>query len=243
MLRVEDWDRPLHEFFGQIARKLEDAPEVLDRAHGAILLALEGLAEHRERDHGFAIERYEPVQAERYRIPIGAKPIDPFDLPPALLKVGEPMAARLTRPVSDEPMRAWLFYLRNPDTRTAPRMVDRAWDQRLEEFVFWHAETPFELEAGFVGMLPGFPAEVSARTGAVTAFLLLEPLHSPAVTELLGAPSPHWDRRSAPSFDGFAHMVTCKRKLFQSGHVKAPTVGGHPVPPPRLYLRRYEVRA
>jgi hypothetical protein len=241
-LRPEDWARPTHEFFGVIAAHLgDDSPANLDRVHAGILEAILNFAKNREADDALLVDRHFDTESERFRIPESAEPVDPFDLPPARLSPREPMTARLHREVSRTAMRAWLFYVRNPDVRAPVESPGRVWDQQLSELVFWHQGGHFELPGRFIGDLPGFPTPTRNLCGAITAFLLVEPLDSPAVETLLAKPNPTWDRNSAPSFEGFAHMITCWMRLFQTGNTKKQEKGDLPYGPPKLFVRRYQV--
>lgn len=242
LLRAEDWERPLPEFFGHLARTLEAAaPTALARAHAEILAGLHSIGDYRERDHAMLIDRYDPADAERYRFPEAAERVDPLELPPGRLTAGEPMVAALVHEVNDEPSRGWLFFIRNPDERQGLSQSHYVWDQDLNQMVFWHAGGPFEIPARHVGALPGYPARTTSLTGAVTAFLLVEPLNSTAISGLLRKPDPAWDGVSAPSFESVAHLVTCSMRLFQRGNAKRFEKGGVDYRPPKLFMRRYKI--
>lgn len=244
LLRAEDWDRPLPEFFGQLARTLDPlAPSALARAHAGILAALHGLQEYREHDHALLVAGYDPAEAEGFRFPETAERIDPLELPPGRLVAGEPMTASLVHEVNDEPARGWLFFIRNPDDRQGLSQSHYVWDQDLSQLVFWHRGGPFEIPAHHVGALPGFPAKTASLTGEVTAFLLVEPWQSPAVANLLRTPYPAWDGMSAPPFESIAHLVTCAMRLFQRGNARSFRRGQLDYPPAKLFMRRYKIDA
>jgi hypothetical protein len=244
LLRNEDWERPLPEFFGYLAKVLDArAPTALSRAHSGIIAALHRLEEYRERDHALLVASYDVTEAERFRFPDSAPPVDPADLPLARIRVGRPMTAALVRVVNDEPARCWLFYVRNPDERQGLSQSHYVWDQDLSQMVYWHPDGPFEIPTGFIGALPGFPTVATRKTGMVTAFLLVEPLASHAVTDLLRAPTPAWDGKSPPSFEGFANLVTAGKRLFQRGNVSKLAKGTLSFQPPKLFVRRYKIDA
>lgn len=242
LLRNEDWERPIHEVFAHLGRGLAaDAPAALGRAHAAIADALHGLREHRQQDYALLVADYDPADADLSRFPVSAAPVDPLELPPVRLRAGQPMIAALVRAVTDRPMRGWLFYIRNPDTRQGSAQSRYIWDQDLAQMVYWHEGGSFEIAPAYTGPLPGFPAVTTHLLGEVTAYLLVEPPESSAVTELLRTPDPAWDGVSTPSFEGFANLVTGRRRLFQQGNVHRQNDGRLNYPPPKLYVRRYRV--
>lgn len=244
LLRAQDWERPLPEFFGHLALALDQAaPSALARAHAAILSALQGLQDYRERDHALLLASYDPADAEAFRFPDSAKPIDPLELPPSRVVAGKPMIASLVHEVSNEPSRGWLFFVRNPDERQGISQSHYVWDQDLSQMLFWQEGGPFEIPAGHFGALPGYPTTATRLTGEVTAFLLVEPMNSPAVANLLRAPQPDWDGVSAPSFEGVAHLITCAMRLFQRGNSRSFRTGKLDFQPPRLFMRRYKIAA
>lgn len=240
LIRNEDWERPIHELFGHLAKGLgQTAPSALARAHAGIKAALHGLAEYRERDHALLIADYDPSDAERYRFPDTARPLDPIDqLPSVPLRAGQPMIATLVREVSEQRARGWLFYIRDPDIREGLTQSYYIWDQALHDMVYWHPGGAFEIGSRFIGPLPGFPTTTAKKPGEVTAYLIVEPLESSAVADFLREGAPAWDQRTPPSFEGFANLVTAKMRLFQRGNV-----GTMNYPPPKLYMRRYRINA
>jgi hypothetical protein len=244
VLRSEDWDRPVRDLFADLASHQAGLPaDALDRAHAGLLGALSVIDEYRERNDALLVERHFGQEAERTRMPESAEPVDPLDLPLVHLRVGQRMTIVLRGEVTTTPVRAWLFYLRNPDQRVGVGLADRLWDQKANEMVFWHAGSPFELPARYVGDFPGFPANVRNLTGEITVFLLLEPMHSKAVADLLGKPDEGWTPDRPPSFEGLAHLVTCRMRLFQRGNTKK--LGSKPgdlsYGPPKLFVRKYRV--
>jgi len=244
LLRAEDWERPLPEFFGHLALALDPtAPSALARAHAAILAALQGLQDYRERDHALLLASYDPSDAEAFRFPDNAKPIDPLELPLSRVVAGQPMIASLVHEVNDEPSRGWLFFVRNPDQREGISQSHYVWDQDLSQMLFWQEGGPFEIPARHFGALPGYPTQATRLTGEVTAFLLIEPLNSTAVTNLLRIPQPSWDGVSAPSFESVAHLVTCGMRLFQRGNARNFQRGQLAYHPPKLFIRRYKIAA
>ena len=244
LLRAEDWERPLPEFFGHLAHTLDPlAPNALARAHAGVLAALHGLQKYRERDHALLVARYDPSDADGFRFPETAERVDPLELPPGRLAAGKPMTAALVHTVNDEPARGWLFFIRNPDERQGLSQSHYVWDQDVNQLVFWHQGGPFELSAGYVGVLPGFPTTATRLTGEVTAYLLVEPHNSPAVANLLRVPDPTWDGVSAPPFESVAYLFTCAKRLFQRGNALRHDRGQLPYLPPKLFVRRYKIDA
>lgn len=246
VLRPEDWDRPVRDLFAYLASASAALPlDALDRAHAGLLSGLSGIDEYRERNDALLVERHFGVESERTRVPESAQPIDPFELPLVRLKVGQEMTVVLRSQVNDAPVRAWLYYLRNPDERAGVGLVDRLWDQQASQIVLWHPDSPFELPERYVGDLPSFPAKVSKLTGEITAFLLLEPMNSDAVANRLRMVDQDWTPGRVPSFDALAHLVTTRDRLFQRGNTKK--LGNKPrdlaYGPPKLFVRKYRVAA
>lgn len=242
LIRNEDWEKPIHELFQHLAKGLnEQAPAALARAHSAIAAAIHTMQQHREHDHALLVADYDPSSADLYRIPDNAAPVDPNPQPVVNIRAGDPMIATLTRPVTDRPARGWLFYVRDPDTREGVAQSHYIWDQDLKTMVHWHAGGPFEIAADHVGPLPGFPARTSSHTGKVTAYLLVEPIESTAVADLLRGGDASWNGIDAPSFDGFANLATAHMRLFQKGNTKSFQKGTLPYPPPKLFLRHYRI--
>lgn len=237
-LRAEDWYRPLPEFFAQLGTAIGD--DAMLRANAGMMTAIQGFETYRERDHALVVERFNPTR-DLTRFPVSAEPVDPVELPRVRLRPGEEMMMRIAHSVAPTSVRAWLFYVRTPDPRDGDLLPQLLWQQEHSEFVFWHAGGPFELAANFVGPLPGFPAHVADKPGSVTAFLLLEPLNSGAIAELLREPTRRWDGTSAPSFEGAIHLVTCARRLFQRGASLRFDKGDLSYPPPKLLVRRYKI--
>lgn len=244
IIRSEDWERPMHEFFGHLERGLgTQAAPALARAHAAIAAAIHGLQDYRQKHHALLIAAYDPTDAEQYRFPETAPPVDPLDLPPTRITARDPMIATLVDIVSDTPARGWLFYIRNPDTRMGIAQSQYIWDQSLSQMVYWHPDGPFDLPANYIGPLPGFPTKATSLEGEVTAYLLVESLESDAIAGLLRAPDPSWKANAAPSFDGFANLVTAKQRLFQKGNVLKEGDDRVKSPPPKLFIRRYRLNS
>lgn len=231
ILRADDWDLPLPEFFGRLAQHLDGkAPAALDRAHEGVKEAFARLTKYRQKDHALLIQHHDAAKAEQYRIPVSAAAMDPILLPAVPLKHAHQMTALLTRPVTAAPAKGWLFYVRDPDQRRDYSLGERIWDQSLDKLVFWHAANPFEIPAGYVGPLPGFPEEIADLPGQVTGYLVIEASNGRAVADLLRKPAPDWDGVSAPPFESFAHLVTCAKRLFDKAGNS-----------PRLYMRTYSI--
>lgn len=239
LLRSGDWERPVPAFFGHLAASLEPlVPNAVARTHAGIIKCLHGLEEYAEYDHALLIATYDPADTQRYRFPDSARPADPRELPPTRVTAGKPMVAALTRQVTDEPSRGWLFFVRDPDERQGLSQSYYVWDQDLSQMIYWQANSPFDIPASHIGPLPGYPTAATRLTGKVTAFLLVEPLNSPAIGDLLGSPE---NRARPPTFENTVHLITRAQRLFQIGNSASYRRGKLTYQPPKLYMRRYKI--
>ena len=235
-LRGEDWNRPLTDFFIDLAKHY--APTFADRlddAHTAIVQFLNGLDAHRDRQNPLVISSHSGTPKDRTRFPAAAVPVDPLDLPVQNFNRGDKILIEIARPLERD-SHAWLFFVRNPDVRAfRPDITHWIWDQSVSDLIRW-LPSPVSLSKGFSGTLPGFPCDISPLEGEYTGYLLIEDAGANGVRKVLEEIGQAWNGER-PTFEATVHMITRARTLFQKGNV-----GKVSYAPPRLLMRRYRIR-
>jgi hypothetical protein len=234
-IRPEDWDGPLSEFFMGIENHCGECSPQLDDAHSAIVAALTAMDEFRNTTIPLALNNYVGQSREIGRFPSTAVAVDTMTLPTIQFRHGERMLIEITHSL-DRAAQAWMFFIRNPDTRKSPNgIANRIWAQKPENLIRW-SPSPFALEKGFTGALPGFPCTVEPLDGEYTAYLLLEEAEALGVRRCLETDlGKTWNPRG-PTYEATLHMISRVRTLFQRGN-KAKL----DYPPPTLLMRRYRI--
>jgi hypothetical protein len=234
-IRPEDWDRPITEFFSEIERHCSEFSSRLDDAHSAIVSAMTAMDEFRNTTIPLALANHVGQSRDIGRFPSTAIAVDTLTLPTIQFRHGERMMIELTRPL-DHAAQAWMFFIRNPDTRKSPSgIANRIWTQKPENLIRWSA-SPFMLEKGFTGALPSFPCTVEPLDGEYTAYLLLEEAAALGVRRCVETDMGKTWNPSGLTYEATLHMISCVRTLFQRGH-KAKI----DYPPPTLLMRRYRI--
>jgi len=229
-IEPEHWLYPVPDFFSTLGAELHDVPDALHRAHSGLLDAMLSFGRYRETGRALTIKS---MVNEGNSTPIQENaPLQSIEAPVVQVRAGMPMTIIMDRAACSEPARVWIFEIRNPGCPV--------WGQDLTQMVSW-CGGPTEVPAGFIGDLQGFPSPAPTVVGTTTVFALSESLASTAVADLLARPTPGWDRTSAPSFEGYCHMVTRAMQLFQRGNTKKYVKGELPCPPPKLHMARYQV--
>jgi hypothetical protein len=234
-IRPEDWDQPLTVFFAELERHFGEYADRLDRAHSAIVASLLAMDEFRSTTMPLALTNHVGQSRDIGRFPSNAIGVDTITLPTIQFRHGERMMIEITRPL-DHAVQAWMFFIRNPDTRKSSRgIINRIWSQKPENLIRWSA-SPFMLKEGFTGALPGFPCTVEALDGEYTAYLLLEEAGALGVRRCLESEMGNSWNPNGPTYEATLHMISRVRTLFQRGN-KAKL----DYPPPSLLMRRYRI--
>ncbi len=231
-IRPEDWDRPFTDFFADALRGLQAPNDAFDRAHAAIVLQLNSFDEFRSRTTPLGLLRHVGQSRDRGRFPAAAAPVDTVTLPIIPFAYGDAMTIGLAQPLA-QPSFGWMFFVRNPDCRGfRPVNADRIWNQNVGDVIRW-AHSPFPLDQGFFGALPGYPSEVEKLDGEYTAYVLIEPRESSPVTRFLQQTNRQWGK-DTPSLDATIQLLSRPQTLF-----KAIDDGSTPL----LLMRRYRVQS
>ena len=235
-LRPEDWDRPVTDFFAEVAYYFTNTPEALNRAHAAIMEELNKLDEFRDRATPLGVTRYVGQSLDRSRFPATAVAVDSITLPVMKFGPQDKMLIELIRPV-ERPSNGWMFFIRNPDARTfGDSMNRRVWEQPMGEIIRWHP-SPFPLERGFFGVLPAYPSAIEPLDGEYTVYLLVEDLAALGVRRtLIGKEAEREGRPFVPSYEATMHLISRARTVFQRSNK-----GMINYEPPSVMMRRYRV--
>lgn len=234
-IRPEDWDRPVTEFFDELERHHVQYGDRLDRAHSAIVASLTAMDEYRSTSTPLVLTNHVGQSRDMGRFPSMAIGVDTLSLPIIQFRHGERMMIEIARPL-DRAAQAWMFFVRNPDTRKSPHGVThRIWSQKPENLIRWSA-SPFMLKEGFTGALPGFPCSVEPLDGEYTAYLLLEETQALGVRRCLETDMGRPWNPNGPTYEATLHMISRVRTLFQRGNT-----GDISYLPPTLLMRRYRI--
>lgn len=235
-ISADMWDRPLDEFFRALERGFPNETKRLAHTHAAIVGFFTSFDQYRSPTLPLVLA-HAGIGQDRTRFPESAIEVDALTLPSVKFTPGETMTIGICHRV-DKPSNGWLLFVRNPDLGGSRDRVEHpVWHQRPGDLIRW-SQSPFPIPAGFIGTLPGFPANVGKLEGEFTAYLLIEEAGAMGVRRCVeqdvGIP---WNPTS-PSYEPTLHMISVGRRLFQKGNVGSKIN----YPPPTLLVRRYQVK-